>query len=223
MKKVFLFLFLLVLMVNCGGGGGGGNNNQPPPPPPPPPPPTPFTPSQCLNNCSYENTIQANTQARIYEGSCNLENVVFVIFSKDQGNLIMAIYLNSLNNIFGYSFYLAYDPNQLQFVEYKKGNFFDANDETDYALKEVNTSEGAAGKNFCACEGKTLLIGHSKIGYTLTGNSGHEMLLGWIKFKIISGNNTTFLFSNVKMYIKNSSDDLGETSFCFPKKIILNY
>jgi len=125
--------------------------------------------------------------------SCNESIISSALFTLDENNnilLTLNIYPTSASfseAIFSYGFYLIYDPNIIQFIEYIPGEFLGS---TTIAQTELNGYDEKVASLLNSCDEvldkKIIVIGHSLIGQSVAGNIINITgdLLGKLKFKV---------------------------------------
>lgn len=213
MKKWTLFFAMLpgLFVMGCSGGGNsdgtpsGGNNN-----------------GQILGfRCSGLGTQLQVTGGGTLFGPplADPYGKISLTFNRSGEEVVVAVVMDSPSlPVFGYGFYVAYDPAVVQFITYEPGAFLvNANLQTKIQMTSLGASKDIFGD--CGTSLDTVILGHATSGYAASGVSGNGTL-GILHFRMATPGKAKFLFRNFKMYSRAGSEEPAERLLSYPEAMI---
>ena len=154
-------LTLLAFTTACGGGGGGGRST-PPPPPTPPQASLTYTPASSSPQDSFS-LVRSNMGAT---------------------ELLLELQANSVSDVYGLSFDLAFPGNLLRFEEATEGDWLG--------------NSGSVQTSFLAeVVSGAVVAGLTRLG-TVSGRTGSGSLLT-LRFTAIGSGSGTFQFTDIQV------------------------
>lgn len=162
-----LAMFLAtVLVAACGGGGGGGGST---PPPPPTPPTSGITYSAAASSPQESISLQRSNSGAM--------------------ELILQVQANSVTNLYGVGFDLAFPADLLRFEDVTEEAFLDGGGAVSTSLLIDDSANGS------------LVVGLTRLGAS-PGRSGSGALLS-LRFTAIASGNGSFQFSSTEAFDGN--------------------
>ena len=147
---------------------------------------------------------------------------VSLTFNQSGADVLVAVDIDSPSfPVFGYGFYVVYDPSVIQFIGYGLGNFLGNGLSENVQIKNQPPTQGASKDIFsdCGTSLDTVIVGHSISGYSASGVSGNGTL-GVLRFRTMSSCKTKFLFRDFKMYSRSGLEEPVERPTSYPENTI---
>lgn len=136
-------------------------------------------------------------------------NQIAFSFLRTDDTLLIKIFLNATEKIFGINLEILYSNKILEFISYEKGEFFGTDSVTLYNIIEEN-----------ACN-KSLILGHTRLGYQTTGSDGVGNI-GTLRWRIVdSSSKIQFQIKNIAVS-KRFFDEEPIPRSCQPVNLVLN-
>ena len=169
----------------------------------------------------------AQSHEQVWLGQEAGEDDIIVSFKKgDSDTFEVTLKINTQWYVFGYGFYLAYDPLVLKYARYQHGDNAFLGNNTNILITEMASDIGAARMVFSGCKkqpGKqVVVVSESRGGWSTIGARGKGILIT-LKFSILTHQETTNLvFEENKIFEKEWAGNTPMERDISPKYLSLN-
>ena len=191
----FIFLCAFILLVSgCGKSGEDSQRTQ-----------TPVSsPVSMVGDLPLSQVILGKEVT----GLQGVSDTAGIMVTSSQNVVTVTIKTHMQGQVFSHSLYVAYDPEELEYVDSWSGGFL--GEGTTFLVRPMDSNKDAADAVFTSWQKsvykKAVMISESRIGWNTPGVTGNGDLVT-IRFNVIAGDKTELLFAEPLIFEKKFVDE----------------